>query len=204
MDKLVYREDKRKVRRSAAKFAAIGTAMMVAGVIARSFTQGINPTGHDLYRYAILTTVRTASSIGLVGFIVCGGILLLLGIIMLFMSNRRLDDLISADENGVTLGLVFISLPSKKGKPQSPFLPWQDIREIVPVRKHGTPCVVFVLHDPEAFVSAADPRLRRMLKGNMKNFGSPAAVIVDYCAAPNEQIASELGQLFKSVSTLSY
>ena len=204
MGKLVYREDRRKVRCSAAKFAIIGVAMMVAGAIARSFTQGINPAGSDLYRYAILTTTRTAFSIGLTALIVCGGILLLLGIILFAMSNRRLDDLITADENGITLGVVFISVLSKKKKPERPFIPWQNIREIVPVRKHKASCVVFVLHDPEAFISEVDPRLRRTLKGNMKNFGSPAAVIVDYCVVSNEQIASELGQLFKNVSTLSF
>ena len=204
MSKLVYREDKHKVRRSALKFAVIGAAMMMAGAIARSFTQGIDPTGPDLYRYAILTTVRTASSIGLIGFIVCGGILLLMGIFLQVMSKRRLDDLISADENGVTLGVVFISLPTKKPKPERPFIPWQNIREIVPVRKHKTSCVVFVLHDPEAFISTVDPRLKRTLKGSMKNFGSPAAVIVDYCAESSEQIASELNRLFKDASTLSY
>ena len=174
MDTLIYRADRRKIRRQSIKSLMLG--LILTGVGLDAFTRNFLrlPTGFAWVCIAV------------------GAIFLITAIGLFFVSFRPLDVFISADEKGVDMLIA-------KGKiPQRLFVPRQDIREAVPTQKYRQSYIAFELHDAGALIGAADFQLAKMLKINLDTFGSPAVTSVESCAVPAEQIADELNQFLKT------
>ena len=193
MDKLIYREDMSKIRAKAIKFATIGPLVIVAAALLRGFTQSLNPNDFDgLLRY-VIAAIRGSFSVGGIILIVCGGGAFLIGVKLFSNSIKPPATLLSASKEG-------ISFLWHRGQEKN--IPLQDVREVGATQKDKMSLVVIYLHDPGAFISAAGPKFGNALKYNLNTYGSPAAVVVDYCAVPNEQIARELNEFLRKVPTL--
>jgi len=170
MNWVEYYEDSRKLRRSALKNTVLGLIGLTLGVVV-PIVLAPPPFSAAAYMAA-----------GFRGATVAAGVMLLfMGISLTVKSSGKPPHLISADTNGVALTVINERL----------FIPWRLIRDIRALRKDNQRCVIFDMHDSDLFIKVS-AKNKKLLKKNLKVYGSAAVVLTNFCIVTNEQIAREL------------
>ena len=185
MTPLAYYEDQQKLKSHAIKNIIIGPIVILLGILIYSVLKSlVSPGNFSTFAY-MMAGFRGAIA---GAFIMVGGLFLVMGINLFLKAGKSPITLISANEKGVTLSII------NEKWAQQQFISWHDIRDIQPMQKNNKSCIMFALHNPEAFINAVPSKQQALLKKNMSAYNSPAVVVTDFCAVPNEQIGNELSR----------
>lgn len=175
MNSVEYYENPRKLKLSAAKNTIFGFIGLALGIFV-PIALAPPPFSTQAYMAA-----------GFRGATIAVGIMLLfMGLSLAVKSAGSPPHLVSADTNGIILTVINEKL----------FIPWHNVREIRSIKKDNQRCVVLDIRDPDAFIKVSSKH-GKLLRKNLKTYGSPAVVSTNFCASTNGQIADKLGEFLK-------